>query len=170
MATSARRPPPPLPLHPPSQLLLPHTQGGCVWGRGQVCFISAGLSLSLPSVLTHAGLSSPERAAGAIPQRPGEAGRRPQQGRPPRCKEQPDVALGPCSPVAELQTGSQTRSFRSRGGLLKLTYSLHTPFSDKKTEVQRESVICLRSGSKAVARLGAELQSLPTDLSVLKSL
>lgn len=52
------------------------------------------------------------------------------------------MALGPSPPTAELQAGGQTRGFRSRDGHLGLTQTSHTPFSDEKTEVQRELVIC----------------------------
>lgn len=113
-------------------------EGRLHWGRGRACLISVGLSSSPPSVLTDAALSSPERAARAIPQRPGEACICPQLGKSPRSREGPDVALGPSSPMVELQAGVQTRSFRSMDGLLGLSSTLYTPFSDKKTEVQRE--------------------------------
>lgn len=50
-------------------------------------------------------------------------------------------------------------------------YSLHIFFSQEKTEVQRDSVICLGSGSRVVASLGTEsFQIFPAYLSTLKSL
>ena len=106
------------------------------------CALSQWLPLSPPSALENAVLRSPEKAARAILRRPGEACGCPQQSRSLRCREGPDVALGPSSPMATLQAGGQTRSFRSMDGHLRLTQTSHTPFSDEKTEVQRALVIC----------------------------
>lgn len=137
----------PVAARPPQAIGLPRPSAaamrevGCVGAEGE-CALSQRLPLSPPSVLTNAALSSPETAARAILWRPGGACGCPQQSRSLRCREGPDVALGPRSPTAELQAGGQTRGFRSMDGHLGLTQTSHSPFSDEKTEVQTELVIC----------------------------